>query len=324
VEAKTFDPSAANRLVSRVVATLVNEGRPGRHRVTLSYRVFGARWVPSYDLRYEPARRIVHATYYAVVDQKSGEDWAKARLRFSTGLPTQLLSVPELPTLTLGRKRDFIPTPRPRHEPAPTPWSPSPSPHVRDPVLEHLASLLVVAHPSRVTVEKPVEKKPQPVPDSDRDAVTNPFDFPMLAGAVSLFSDRTYLGQIDSKLRAPGEPLEFSLGVDNQLQVHRYVKKQKLEGPGTFGSKKRLRHRYLIQVGNWTSRPQTVRVLENVPVSQVRDVQVALSGDTTTPKSFDKTDGILAWEVRLSPRSKKRLILDYTVVLPKSWEVRGY
>jgi uncharacterized protein (TIGR02231 family) len=155
-------------------------------------------------------------------------------------------------------------------------------------------------------------------------ALTNPFDFPMLDGAVSLFSGRTYLGQTDSKLRAPGEPLAFSLGVDNQLQVHRYVKKLKLEGPGTFGSKKRLRHRFLIQVGNWSSRPQTVRVLENLPVSQVRDVQVTLSGDTTKPKSFDKTDGILAWEVRLAPRSKRKLILDYTVTLPKSWEVRGY
>jgi uncharacterized protein (TIGR02231 family) len=158
----------------------------------------------------------------------------------------------------------------------------------------------------------------------DKVEVRNPFDFPMLPGRVELFVGRSFIGQAQLKLRAPGEPFAFSLGVNNQLQVKRYVKKEKLRGASTFGSKKQLRHRYVIQLGNWTKRPRRVRVLENVPVSQVREIKVALSDDSAKPTKWNKTDGILTWEVKLGPRSKKNLILDYTVYLPKSYIVYGY
>jgi hypothetical protein len=140
VEARDLDIDKVNRVVSRVVTTL--RGRPGVHHVVLSYRVGEVRWVPSYDLRYEPRRHVVEAAYYAVVNQSTGEDWTDARLRFSTAMPTQLLAIPELPTWTLGRRRDFIPTPRPRLEPAAARWRPpEPSPKL-DPVVAHLRQLL--------------------------------------------------------------------------------------------------------------------------------------------------------------------------------------
>jgi hypothetical protein len=148
VKAAEIDPASGNRLVSRVVATL--RGRPGRHRVVLSYRVAGVRWVPSYDLRYVAGQRRVEATYYAVVNQNTGEDWNKAKLRFSTSTPTQLLAIPELPTWTLGRKRDFTPVPRERVERAPRPWVAPAPPVVRDPVLEQLRQAL---RPGRNRVE---------------------------------------------------------------------------------------------------------------------------------------------------------------------------
>jgi uncharacterized protein (TIGR02231 family) len=155
-------------------------------------------------------------------------------------------------------------------------------------------------------------------------AVRNPFNFIMIPGPVEIYRGRSYIGQTRLKRRAPGELFAASLGVDNQLQIHRWVKKEKLRGAGSFGSKKKLLHRYVIQVGNWTRRWQTIRVVENVPVSQVSDIKVALSADTTKPTTWNKTDGILTWEVKVPARGKKKLILDYTVSLPKSYVVTGY
>jgi uncharacterized protein (TIGR02231 family) len=337
--------------------------RTGKRTVHLSYVVPGATWRMAYDLRLEPQKTTssdkVTLIAKAVVSQGTGEDWSDvslavstanlqrkntppkiARLRVSTSEPTETRKVltrrlEHRRHLKVKTKAGEAINGKDSGLAAGLPAARRPPPEQALALSLNAARRLSVPSDGRevvATLRKRVvratlslESVPKLFPFVFRKAsLTNPFDFPMLAGPVSLFSGRTYLGQTDGKLRAPGEPLAFSLGVDNQLQVHRYVKKQKLEGPGTFGSKKKLRHRYLIQVGNWTSRPQTVRVLENVPVSQVRDVQVRLSGDTTKPKSFDKTDGVLAWEVRLSPRSKRQLILDYTVVLPKSWEVRGY
>lgn len=139
VEGKELDPVAADQL-QRVLAVL--GGGPGKHRVTVSYRVGRVRWVPAYDLRYRPSARKVEATYYAVVRQRTGEDWDDAALRFSTGRPTELLAVPRLSTVVLGRKRDFVPKPRPRREPNARVWKASAPEPTRDPLVDRLRSVL--------------------------------------------------------------------------------------------------------------------------------------------------------------------------------------
>ena len=85
-----------------------------------------------------------------------------------------------------------------------------------------------------------------------------------------------------------------------------------------------MRHRYVIQVDNWTRKPQTVRVVENVPVSQVADVKVTLDPKGTRPDEHNEEDGIVAWSVKVPPRSKRRITVAYTVSLPKSYRVSGY
>jgi hypothetical protein len=136
VEGRKLLPDAASGPALRVVVTL--RGKPGPHDVSLSYVVGGVRWVPSYDLRYDPQNPAVEATYYAVVSQASGEDWKQARFAFSTILPSNLLAVPELPTWTLGKTTGFTPTPRERWEQRPVPWrAPSAAPEP-DPALVEL------------------------------------------------------------------------------------------------------------------------------------------------------------------------------------------
>jgi hypothetical protein len=122
-EGKTLQLGAARAAGSRVVVTL--GGKPGRHRLAVSYVVDQVRWVAAYDLRYDE-REAVDATYYAVVTQATGEDWKDARLSFSTAQPAPTVALPELPTWTLGRRTDFTPTPRPRIDPRPVAWAPPP------------------------------------------------------------------------------------------------------------------------------------------------------------------------------------------------------
>ena len=41
------------------------------------------------------------------------------------------------------------------------------------------------------------------------------------------------------------------------------AKIERLDKPGALGSKKKLVHRYEIDLGNWTNQAQRIRVLEN-------------------------------------------------------------
>ena len=104
----------------------------------------------------------------------------------------------------------------------------------------------------------------------------------------------------------------------------RYLKVERLDKPGALGTKKKLLHRYEIDLGNWTGQAQRIRVLENIPVTQESEIEVSLDSDATPPTRWNKEDGILTWELTLPARSKKTITVSYTVTLPNAYVVTGY
>lgn len=81
-----------------------NEGA----RLALEYAVFGARWVPGYDLRLPRTLDGGTLRMRASIIQRTGEDWSNVRLSLSTAQLERRADVPELKALRIGR-----------HQPAP-------------------------------------------------------------------------------------------------------------------------------------------------------------------------------------------------------------
>ena|GEM_PF-5598666 len=324
----------------------------GRATVALSYMVPAATWRVSYQLRANAKSKRAKLITRAIVQQGTGEDWKNVRLAVSTA-NVQRLNVP--PTLSGMRITTFKPATTQKvlvrhHEKRTHLRTSSGGPKgkistgkssggkqgvANDGLAMQLMAAQKVTVPSdgrQVVVELasksvPAEVIYEAVPKLfpyvyQKVEITNPFAFTMVAGPVELYNGSTFLGRDRLKRIAPGEPFSLSLGVSDQLQVHRYVKKEQLKGSGAFGSSKSLHHRYTIQVGNWTNRKQKIRILENIPVSQVQEIKVRLSPGATTPSKHNKADGILRWDVQLNPRSKRVLLVEYFVDIPKDYVVR--
>ncbi|MFL5355119.1 DUF4139 domain-containing protein [Archangium sp.] len=81
-----------------------NEGA----QLALEYAVFGARWVPGYDLRLPQTLDGGTLRMRASIIQRTGEDWSNVRLSLSTAQLERRADVPELKALRIGR-----------HQPAP-------------------------------------------------------------------------------------------------------------------------------------------------------------------------------------------------------------
>ncbi|MEM9069073.1 MAG: DUF4139 domain-containing protein [Myxococcota bacterium] len=82
----------------------------------IEYTVPGARWAPSYVLRFDEALSRVSLEMRALVAQRSGEDWSDAELTLSTAHLQQWAELPDLPALRIGRRqppqrRGFRPAP---------------------------------------------------------------------------------------------------------------------------------------------------------------------------------------------------------------------
>lgn len=116
--ATTARPPRAQELRKAAWLSLLGgDAGQGPWTLELSYLVPGARWTPSYSLRFDAALAEVQVELRAAVAQRTGEDWRGARLTVSTAHPLTWTALPELPALRIGRRQ-----PRPPR----TGWRPAP------------------------------------------------------------------------------------------------------------------------------------------------------------------------------------------------------
>jgi uncharacterized protein (TIGR02231 family) len=331
----------------------------GQKTVTLSYVIPNATFTLAYQARIDSRARSVAVVAHALVAQATGEDWGETSLFLSTANLERQNLPPSLSRMSLGTYKPevvkhVLAKRLEQREHLKASKEAAASSSAADAFASAKDTGGAAGEPDRgLAMQLPVRRKASIPGDGrrvlvplesrtvaagftleavpklypfvyERVSLKNPLPFTMLPGDVELFRDQAFVGKARSKLTAPGEPLAFSLGVKSDLVVERFTKREELEGPGVFGSKKRLHHRYAIQIGNWTASARRVRVLENIPVSQADEVGVALSSDTTPTTEWRRQDGVLAWDLDLPARSKRTVVIGYTVTLPSSYELEGF
>jgi hypothetical protein len=95
--------------------------RPGTARaarLVLEYLVPGARWAPSYTIRFDRPLARAELAVRAVVCQRTGEDWKGVRLLLSTAHAQRWTELPEMHGIRIGRAQPA---------PARTGWRPAPT-----------------------------------------------------------------------------------------------------------------------------------------------------------------------------------------------------
>ena len=145
----------------------------------------------------------------------------------------------------------------------------------------------------------------------------NPTGAVMLDGRADCYLDGAYIGRMDVPLTAPGAKVDMSFGAARGLWVGRTAEPLSNDLARTKGKRRAYRYAFTIELGNDTREAAEVSVLENVPVSAVDAVTIALDPATTPHDSLD--GGRLRWEVALAPGERKKLTLAYTVEIGKGY-----
>lgn len=89
----------------RVLIEMTSEAG-GNVDVKVTYAINGPHWRPSYDVRVDASGKVEIATY-AVVAQRTGEDWRNIALGFSTSSPQVGAELPELLVWRLGDQSQY-------------------------------------------------------------------------------------------------------------------------------------------------------------------------------------------------------------------------
>jgi len=152
--------------------------------------------------------------------------------------------------------------------------------------------------------------------------VINTSDFPLLAGAMNVFLDGTFVATSSLRTVMSGEKFDLALGADEGISVkHKRVQKF-TEDTGLTNSGKRVTYEYLITVQNNKKTAERVIVADQVPLSRNEKITVKLlSPDAKEAKPTD--EGTLKWTLDLKPGEKRELTVKFTVEFDNNVNVTG-
>jgi hypothetical protein len=170
---------------------------------------------------------------------------------------------------------------------------------------------------------------PRESPEVFREArLENPHKGPLLAGPVDVFLDgalvtSTTIGAVDR-----GGFIQLGLGVEDRLRVARNARVE--EGSaGLLGGSTQMDHQITVDLASSLGMPVAVEVLERIPVTDDKDIQVKVIAAEPEPDAYDQADlgvpvrGGRRFRVEVPAGGKARASYTYRIKLPAKSEIVG-
>ncbi|WP_415909408.1 mucoidy inhibitor MuiA family protein [Oleiharenicola sp. Vm1] len=152
--------------------------------------------------------------------------------------------------------------------------------------------------------------------------VVNSTDFPLLAGAMNVFLDGTFVATSNLRTVMAGEKFDLALGADEGISVkHKRVQKF-TEDTGLTNSGKRITYEYLLTIQNNKKSAERVIVVDQLPLS--RNEKIVIKQLAPAASEVKPTDeGTLKWTLDLKPGEKREITVKFTVDHPNDVTVTG-
>lgn len=141
----------------------------------------------------------------------------------------------------------------------------------------------------------------------------------LIDGVANIYYGNSYVGESNIDTRLVGDTLELSLGRDNQIVAHR-VKMEDKGSTSSLAGKRSESFIYEIQVRNNRKVAVSLRVQDQLPISQEKDIVVDAS--ELSGASLDAASGRLQWLRSLAPGETVRYRIAFEVRYPKNKSVQ--
>lgn len=349
LEPHTSEPSPS---LSAVVA--VTCGRDTTPSVRLAYVVPQASWHPEYDLRFTPAgsggsgkvgEGSAALTIASVIGQSSGEDWVDAEVWLSTAKPALGGEAPQPNPLWIRggpdeRTKTLVQAEEERAADLQRGGNATAN-AAQGAALEDGGKAFVLKLPRRVTIVADGRPSWFPIDELSTKArsslvavpalspsvyqvasFSNPAAFPLLEGVVHVHRGRTFVGDDRLEFKAPGEPIELSLGVDDELWLDRQDILAIQKEAGFLSGDQTIAQAWRTLLKNRSDRDVVVELREQIPVSKNADIKVTIEEKGTSPGFVvDAVRGHLTWKVSLKKGATESRDLAFGIAFPKDWIV---
>lgn len=169
-----------------------------------------------------------------------------------------------------------------------------------------------------------VERKLFPALTTDAFLVAelkNPSQQVLPGGPAQLYVGADPAGTARLKLVSPGEAFTLPLGIDRALKPVRNV--QVVEATqGVFSKEEIGTYTVTIELANPYRAPVAVRVADQFPVTDQKEVETKLIESKPTAIQDERKKGALEWRVTIAPQQKQVFSFTYTVKRPRGWKLQ--
>lgn len=146
---------------------------------------------------------------------------------------------------------------------------------------------------------------------------------PQLGGLVNLYRDNVFVGRGSLPLLNPTEKAELGFGADDLIKVKRAEVKRVAGEEGFFTSSNGDERAWDITVKNLHTQAMPVRVVDRVPFTASKEIEITEIAGMTPPtlRDLDKKRGVLAWDFTLEPQAENALKTGYKITWPEGMQV---
>ncbi len=324
-------------------------------QVTISYITTNAGWSPLYDLRCAGTNTPIELLYKATIFQNTGYDWTGVDLVVSTGNPSVNNERPVLnpwyidffqPYVNYGAsKRSAEMAPSAAMNMYVEAEEISDIEFKEAPVIPYqvaeTTNQMAVEYEIKVKQDIPSDGKPHIVPISSFDLpaqytyhtvpkldqhafllakVGNYNQYNLLPGQTNIFFEGMYVGQTYLNPEVTSDSLIVSMGRDDRISVKREILKD-FTSSKVIGTNKRVTKGYEIVLRNNKTIPVSIEILDQVPVSQNKEIEVAI--EEMGAAEYNKDYGRVMWKYDLAPGETKKIRFIFSVKFPKDKQVNG-
>jgi uncharacterized protein (TIGR02231 family) len=305
--------------------------------IKVMYLVNRATWTPIYDVNVESTSQPVNLSYKASIVQNTGSDWKDVKLAVSTATPSFNNNRPIMQpkyldyvnyritenfysnTATNMMQVDKIAVESINAEPLSS--NIVESDLMVEFVLENRQNIPSdnKAHVCKLTSYSiPATYRYHVVPKLDPTAflmarITDYGQYNLLNGEANVFYGDLYVGQVQLNPQTTSDTLLLSLGRDEKIVVKRCRIENKT-GKKSLSGVDREEFEYEIKVRNNKKVPIEIEVLDQIPLSRRKEIEVKL--ESYEGADYQKEYGKLLWNLRINPNSDKIVRFSYRADYP--------
>jgi hypothetical protein len=146
----------------------------------------------------------------------------------------------------------------------------------------------------------------------------NPTGQPLPGGQAKLFVGADPAGVAQLKTVAPGETFTLPLGLDRGIKPVRNVKVVTSES-GVISKDETSEYTVTIEVANPGRAPMRLRVVDQIPVTDDKDLEIKLVRTNPGVSARDQNTGKLEWQLSVPAAGKALVSFVYTLKRPKGY-----